>query len=115
MPTASTPRRLSACSTPSPLHSETCLSADQPPISTATRPKSLGLEVSLRTGGFPHDFHFRFQLHSGHLLYGLSHVLDQLFDVGRAGLVVGEDEIGMQLRHLGAADAMPLEAAAFDQ
>src|SRR5579859_8073889 len=114
MPTASTPRRLSASSTPSPLHSDTWRSADQPPMSTATRPKSFGLEVSLRMG-FPDDLHFGFEFDSCHLLYGLAHVLNELFDVGRLGALVGEDEIGVQRRHLRAADAMALEAAAFDQ
>src|SRR5690349_3187244 len=81
-PIASTLRLTSAASTASPLHSDTWRSADQPPISTATRPNSRGSFTRLRTVTclrevIPHHTHFGHQLDAGPVLDHALHVQDQ--------------------------------------
>src|SRR6185503_13355683 len=106
---ASTPRERSASSTARPEMSEISRSAEGPPMSTATRPKSLAM------ARLPHDADLADQSDPGARFDRRLHMVDERLDVvsGRATRV--HDEIRVLRRHQRATDGEALEAACFDE
>src|SRR5882724_4659948 len=110
---ASTPRSRNAPSTALPDSSDISLSAERPPMSTATFPKRSPLIPSLSF--FTHDLDFTLQHHLRIALYRLLHEYDELLDVVRGRAAFVDDEIGMHSRNLRAAHASALQAACLDK
>src|SRR5688572_2773716 len=82
-----------------PLHSDTSRSADQPPMSTATRPKTLGSVMRLFMTRLAHDAHLGNELDAGALAHDAADVLDQALDVRGGRARAGDDEVRVQRRH----------------
>src|SRR5260221_4031447 len=110
---ASTARSCNAPSTALPDRSDISLSAERPPMSTATFPNRLPLISS--PSRFTHDPHFTFQCHICFSLYCFLHEIDHLFDVTRRRLALVDNEIGMHHRYRCAAYAPAFEAACLNQ
>src|SRR5688572_14971707 len=106
---ACTPRERSASSTARPEMREISRSAEGPPMSTATRPKSLAM------ARLPHDAHLAHQADPGASLDGLLHVIHERFDVRGARAPEVHDEVRVLRGDLRAPDAVALEAAGLDE
>src|SRR5512132_2286159 len=84
---ASTPLERRASSTARPEMSDISRSADGPPMSTATRPKSLAMDR------LPDDAHFANQLDAGLRGHRRLHVVDERLDVGGGRVAEVHDEV----------------------
>src|SRR5258706_11680649 len=106
---ASTPLERSASRIARPEISEMSRSAEGPPISTATLPKSLAMDA------IPDDAHFANEVDAGFRGDRRVHVIDERLDVGRARSTGIHDEVRMLRRHLRAPDRMALQPARLDE
>src|SRR5258708_15173919 len=109
---ASIPRSRNAPSTALPDSSEISLSAERPPMSTATFPNLLPFIRSLSC--LTNDLHFALQHHVRLAPYRVLHENNQLFYVTRQRSTLVDYEISVHGRYLGTANAPAFEAACLD-
>src|SRR6185312_4264141 len=104
--TGSTPSWASAAITPRPEDRLTSRSALRPPMRTAMRRNGLALLCIGHSvaGGHPHALDLPFQLHAGLFPHPPPDFLAQGFQLGRGGAAGVDQEIGVFLADLCAAD-----------
>src|SRR6185503_12755978 len=110
---ASTPRSRKAPSTAFPESREISLSAERPPMSTATFPKPLPLTGS--PSCITYDLHFALQQYAGCARYRVLYDQNQFFDVLRRRAAFVDDKICVKGRHLRPAYSPAFQAACLDQ
>src|SRR5262245_51191539 len=108
IPTASHPFDRSPSRTPLPVRKETSRSDEGPPMITPTRLLRCSMVI------LSHDFDLELQEEPELFAHFGAHHVHQRQHVRGARLAGVDDPVGVRRRHLGAADAPPLQAALLD-